>query len=214
MKILFFIFDYIYAIYVKIVSTLHSTPKHSLDLKKPTIIFIPGVYENWFYFRHLARELRKTHNIIYSDALFRSKSISEDSQTIADYIYKNNLDNVTLISHSSGGLTAIKCMVLNRDILKTIAIAAPFSGVLNGHLVRTKKVQELLPNSPEINYIHATNKDVYKKIVSIYPAYDNQVWSTKGSALPNAQNIKLSAQGHHLILKSSKLIHAVRNLMD
>lgn len=214
LNLIYTFFDYIYAVYIKIMSSIYTIPTHPFDPKKPTVIFIPGVYENWYFFRHLAKVLQETYNILYGEVIYRPKSIREDARAIADYIHKNNLTNVTLVGHSSGGLTAIKCMSFNDTITQTIAIATPFFGVKNGHVVRTKKVRELLPSSSEIKSMNSISKSVYKKVVSVYPAYDNQVWSSRGSVVPYAQNIELSARGHHLILRSRELAATVHKLID
>ena len=214
MKLLISIHDYSYAAFLKICSYFHKyeTTAHSGDL--PTVILIPGVYENWFYFRKIRTYLLKRgYNIINADSLYRSKSIAEDANALSSYINDNLFENVILVGHSSGGITALKCLKNNDRIKKVIAIAVPFSGVKNGHFLRTTRVRELLPNSDEVKDIKLLPTDLLNKVVSIYPTYDNQIWSKSGSLLDSVESIRLKSNGHHLILKSDELLDTLSRVI-
>ena len=214
MKLLISIYDYCYAVLLKICSYFHKYEMTTFNPDLPTVIIVPGVYENWFYFRTIRTYLLKRgYNIINADSLYRSKSIAEDANALSSYINDNSFENVILIGHSSGGITALKCLKNNDRIKKVIAIAVPFSGVKNGHFLRTTRVRELLPNSDEIKNIKIFPTELRNKAISIYPTYDNQIWSKSGSLLEGVKSIKLKSNGHHLILKSDELLDAISRVL-
>lgn len=215
-KLFVAIHDYSYALYLKIYSYFQRTPHtEAIQNNLPTIILVPGVYENWFYFSHLQTALKRAgYQIIHWDLVTKSRSISEDSQTLSEFVEANGLRNVVLVGHSSGGLTALYALNLNPDRFKqVIAIAAPFAGVSNGRILRTKLVRELLPSSQHIRDVKSLSKSILPKVSSVYPEYDNQVWSKEGSVLKRANNYRLNTQGHHLILKGDELIKLVLKLV-
>lgn len=208
--------DYSYAVYLKVYSCFRRAPHvGAIRSGVPTIIFIPGVYENWIHFSHLKVALQKTgYQMIHWDLFASNRSIVEGSRALAEFVHTNNLKDVVLIGHSSGGLTALAALKLRPDLFKqVIAIATPFSGVTNGRLLRTKLVRELLPTSDHIKNVKSSPKSVLKKVVSVYPEYDNQIWSKEGSILDDANNYRLKTRGHHLVLKSDELAEAVEKLI-
>ena len=114
-----------------------------------------------------------------------------------------------MIGHSSGGLTATRCLMKSKNISKVITIATPFHGVANGRLLRTKLVRELLPSSEVIKCFSNLDSQILMKITSLYPRYDNQIWNDKASILNGARNVRVAANGHHLILRSKSLQNAI-----
>lgn len=215
MNVFIFITDYSYAAWLKLCSYFYRNEKDVNNENLPAVILVPGVYENWFYFRKIQSLLiRHGYNVIIADSIYQSESLEKDSEALSTYIYRNSLENVTLIGHSSGGITALKTLSKNRSINKIIAIAAPFSGVNNGHFLRTVFVRELLPNAHEILEIKALPKALLEKVISIYPAYDNQIWSKSGSILDGAKNVQLKSKGHHLILNSDELMVELLSVLN
>ena len=79
--------------------------------------------------------------------------------------------------------------------------------------MRTGIVRELLPNTHEIAGIKVLPKEILKKVISIYPAYDNQIWSKSGSVLEGAKNVQLKSNGHHLILTSDELMAEIVSVL-
>lgn len=214
MRILIFIVDYFYAAWLKLNSYFYRNEKLASNTNLPTVILVPGVYENWYYFRSMKQLLLlRGYNVINADSIYQSESLEKDSDALASYVHGNSHYDVTLIGHSSGGITALKTLSKNSNIIKVIAIAAPFSGVSNGHFLRTGIVRELLPNSHEIAGINKLPKEILKKVISIYPAYDNQIWSKSGSVLEGAKNVQLKSKGHHLILNSDELMVKIESVL-
>lgn len=210
MKLTILAIDYLYALYLKLVSYF-IRPRHYIEgIESPsgTVILIPGVYENGFYFSKLSRRLEDAgYAVINAELLTGQQPVVASAKCINSYINDKGLKNVILIGHSSGGLIAVACLDLNRQVIKkAIAIAAPFSGVYNGHLLRTKLVKELLPSSELILSINKLSQSpMQSKVISIFPRFDNQVWHHQGSKFAGATNIELTASGHHLVLNSHEL---------
>ena len=210
MKLIILAIDYLYALYLKLVSSFVRNRHDNEVVKSPsgTVILIPGVYENGFYFSRLSRRLKDAgYAVVNAELLTGRRAVVASSKCINSYINDKGLKDVILIGHSSGGLIAIACLDLNHQaIRKAIAIAAPFSGVYNGHLLSTKLVKELLPNSELILYINRLSQSLRQsKVISIFPRFDNQIWHHQGSTFAGATNIELTASGHHLVLKSQEL---------
>ena len=132
MRILIFIVDYFYAAWLKLNSYFYRNEKLVTNANLPTVILVPGVYENWYYFRRMKQLLLlRGYNVINADSIYQSESLEKDSDALSSYVNGNSLYDVTLIGHSSGGITALKSLSKNSSINKIIAIAAPFSGVSN-----------------------------------------------------------------------------------
>ncbi len=210
MKPLVFIADYIYALWLLFRSRLSTAQPSTNQGNNGLVILLPGVYENWYYFRRLKHSL-VTHGfaVLHADDIYKGISIAEDSKALSNFIKDHSLENVSLIGHSSGGLTAVSCLQTAPAIKRVVAIATPFSGVANGHIVRTSKVRELMPGSDTITSVEVLSPNLANKVISIYPSYDNQIWSKSGSILKGAKNIRLNAKGHHLILRSDGLAKTV-----
>lgn len=208
MKPIIFIADYIYASYLKLASIFlvgdHHDSASSHDEK--IIILIPGVYENRFYFRKICSVLKKyNYSIVEVDHLLKHRSLQDDAKRIVNLLNKNKYKSVSIVGHSSGGIVGALILRESNKVSKVIAIATPFSGVLNGHLLRTKVVRELLPGSDTLKLINELPHNKLMRMVSISPSYDNQVWSKKGSLLKGAKNVCINAKGHHLVLASNEL---------
>ena len=212
MKVLIAVADYAYAAYLKVASYLTKQPQHrgSNIQNNQTVLLIPGVYENWYFFRRLQVGLERLgHRVVNTEKLVNSTSVLVDGGKLAKYLETNNIKSAILVGHSSGGLIALRTLQLSDRVEKVITIAAPFHGVTNGKLLRTKLVKELLPESEVFIELRKISQDKRRKVVSFYPSYDNQVWSKKGSILNGAKNTMLKSRGHHLILRSRELTSAV-----
>lgn len=213
---LIFFADYTYAVALQLISRLRRLPANQpIRDEKHTLIFIPGMYENRFYFSTLVKNLdSRNYNLVYADTLVRMKgSILEQSEKINSIIIQHNLKHVTLIGHSSGGLVGVYCLAKNSHIVQLISIATPFSGVHNGHLVRSQIAKELLPNSATMTELKQLYSRHASRIISVFPRYDNQVWNKKGSRLKGAKNIQLDSRGHHLILRDVELSRIIQKLI-
>ena len=210
MNLLITIIDYAYAALLKIKSFFINEIELDNSKKLRSAIIIPGVYETPIYFKSISSTLAENYNIIHSDSIYgKGGSIDENARSIAKYIDKSKLSDVLVVGHSSGGLVAVKALGITTKISSVITIATPFHGVQNGHLLRTKLVRELLPTSDIVKSMANLPHSSLRKITSMYPSFDNQVWSKEGSILRGAKNIKVNAKGHHRILRRSALQKAI-----
>ncbi len=128
------------------------------------------------------------------------------------------MKNVILITHSKGGIIGKYLLVHeNQDnaIKGMVAIASPFSGTRLVDVLPVKLYRELSPESPIIKDLNA-HKEVNNKIISIFPCFDNHVWSQKGSNLEGAKNIQIEVCGHTKILFTKileeKVLESVKEL--
>ena len=203
--------DYCYAASLRIASYFVKTHDNDFKPELSTVVIIPGVYETSLYFNDISKAISATHNVVHAESIYgKSRDIDQDALSISDYITGHGLTGVVLIGHSSGGLTAVKSLNHCADrVSKVITIATPYHGVKNGHLLRTKIVRELLPGSRVIKSMTNLKGSIMGKVVSLYPSFDNQVWSKRGSYIEGAKNVRVRAKGHHLILRSRALRQAV-----
>ena len=218
MKVIIGFLDYCYAAILKVASFFVRQNPTRLNPDLRTVIVVPGVYETSLYFRNLSKTLQDNYNVVHAQAIYGHKKnmgIQSTAKHISEYIDCKKLTEVVLVGHSSGGLVAVKTLTLNDSrIAKVITIAAPFHGVLNGHLLRTKIVRELLPSSTLIKSFSTLPESILSKVTSIYPSFDNQVWSKRGSYLEGAQNMRLNTKGHHLILRSDELSRTIAKALS
>ena len=210
MKLVITILDYSYAAALKIVSCFSKKPHINNKPGRPNIILIPGVYESHYHFKKVSDTLSSGFNIIHTSSIYnKSRGVNYDADAINTYINDKKLSNVIMIGHSSGGLTATRCLMRSKNISRVITIATPFHGVANGRLLRTKLVRELLPSSEVIKCFSNLDSQILMKITSLYPRYDNQIWNDKAPILNGARNVRVAANGHHLILRSKSLQNAI-----
>ena len=96
-----------------------------------------------------------------------------------------------------------------------IAIAAPFSGSDIATEVATlfsfESVQALTPQSPAVQRF-AEYKEIYGRIVSIYPEKDTLI--PNGSRLEGAENFMVPVKGHHRILTDRRVIKIIKEKLE
>lgn len=144
-------------------------------------------------------------------------NLPSSAKIVSDFIEEHDLKNVILVTHSKGGLIArylIEYTSAKNKVKGIVAVAAPFSGSPLPKFISQKAFLELLPNSPVIKKLQK-NKEPNKKIVSIFPFYDNHIWSKEGSWLEKArENIKVNVAGHHKILSDKKVIELIKKIVN
>lgn len=130
------------------------------------------------------------------------KHLAKNAMRIRQLIEQHDIKNVILVAYSKGGLIGKYLMLHcnNDDRIKgMVAIATPFSGTSLVKLIPLDPFQELDNDS---RIIHDLQREtaVNRKIISIYPKYDNEVMSDKGSFLEGAENFQMNVSGHHKVL--------------
>jgi len=190
---------------------------HIVEGKVP-VILIQGIAQKWGFLKNVGDEVSlKGHPVyIVPELGYNFNDIPTSAQIIRTLIDQNNLHDVLLIGHSKGGLIGKYLLVhKNEDnrIKGLIAIATPFSGSNSGFIFPFKSYRELTPQSGIIKDLNSQT-DVNKKIISMYPKFDNFIWSKAGSFLPGATNVEIDDYGHNKILFNKKLISQIESLIS
>lgn len=171
---------------------------------KHPIIFLSGLTLRWGFLKHLADTLSHDDYPVYvvPDLKNSILAIPACAEKVNEIIDKNNLKDVTIVGFSKGGLIGKYLLAhFNSDerIKKVIAIATPFSGTSLARFFPIKSFMEVGAKAKIIKDL-TQHKNINKKIISIYPSFDNHVWPQGGSFLPGAKNIELKVKGHHRII--------------
>lgn len=200
--------DYLHAIRGQSNAILvRKPPRHYLDHVTPErspVVLIPGIFETWNVLRPLADTLSlEGHPIYVIEHLgYNTTSIARSAQLIRDLIDEKKLKDVVLLAHSKGGLVGKYVLAFfNQDnkVRRLIAIATPFEGTRIIKYLPQKSAKELGPDS-EIVKLLLEEKEVNKKVVSIFALGDNHVWPVSSCHLEGAENIEIKVNGHHKIL--------------
>ena len=213
-KTLIWIKDYAYLLYIETIMYLIQNPPENFlgypPKKKTPIVIIPGVFGRWTFLIPIANYMSLMGYPVYIVPKLgdNTKDIKASASLVREVIEKNNLKNAVIVAHSKGGLIG-KYVLLHENhdsrVSGVIAIATPFHGSSIGNFFPHQAVAELKPESEIIKYLDE-HSEVNKKIVSIMPSYDNQVWHKAGSLLEGAlANIRVEHAGHHLVLGDKKV---------
>lgn len=193
-------------------------PAHYLDYvleDKAPVIMLPGVFSRWGFSKTLTDHLSREGHPVYVVPKLGNNlwDIPTSADIVREIIDENALTGVILVAHSKGGLIG-KYLMAHEDpdhrIKGLIAIGTPFHGSRVVRPFPIRALQELRPESEVIDRL-AKETDHDRSIISIYPAYDNNVWHEKGSRLDGAlENIEIPLVGHHIVLEDPRTWKAVR----
>lgn len=221
-KLAHWVVDYGYMIHGAAVSLIHtSPPKHYLGHRiagKVPVVIIPGIFEKWGTMKKIADAVSLLGHPVYiipslGHNLF---DIPKSSALVRDIIEKENLKNSILIAHSKGGLIGKYFLIHHNSdsrALGMISIATPYSGSGIVKLMPVRPIRELHSESNIIRELKSHTK-VNAKIVSIFPVFDNHVWSEEGSYLEGAKNIEVSVHGHHKIMYDIDVINTIKDQVE
>lgn len=172
------------------------------------LIFVSGVLGTWIYVEKLLGKLNSFgFRIIIIPQLERGlKSIEQSCKILEDFLITHNIEKVTMIGHSKGGLILKYFLDHSKEsprVDQAYCLCSPFKGTVWGYLTffnlyefaLNSRIVKTLDNKTENN----------KKIVSIFPKFDNAILPVGNSYLRGAQNLKLNVIGHTLILDSQEL---------
>jgi esterase/lipase len=185
-------------------------PKNWLQGDKKDIILLHGYRENWIFLEKIGNFLsNKGYKIHVPKRLgISTASIVTNANTLESYIRENNLKNIILVSHSKGGLIAkhfLDHSKYSKNIEKVISIATPYRGTYFSFLIGNIEL------SPISKIIKAINRDKSscKKIINIYPSFDNHVIPNRNLLLESAKNIKVEVVGHTKILENPQTLETI-----
>src|SRR5438270_6102435 len=129
----------------------HFSPNNWAKGTVGDVILLPGFGETWFFMEKIGNHLNslgfKVHVI---RSLARNTApVEKLSDIIEHYLVENNLNGVTLVAHSKGGLVARYLLALSpaKDrINRTITIASPHHGTSRANL-KVLNLHQLVPDS-------------------------------------------------------------------
>lgn len=193
------------------------------------VILIPGLLEKWGFMKNLGDFLSARGHPVYvvpelgynitgipsaakTVRFFllhilpgRTQSIPDlfkTSQHIRNLIDRHGLGQVIFIAHSKGGLIGKYYLIHHNNdhrVKGMIAIATPFTGSSLARLVPHDSFRELTSGQTILHDLES-NKAVNQQIISVFPSFDNHIWSKDASYLEGALNIRLDIKGHHKVL--------------
>lgn len=136
-------------------------------------------------------------------------SFYQSAKKLDEFIKKNNLEQITLVGISSGGISAlIYFQELEgwKNVNNLITIGTPFRGTLAAlPLSVIKACREILPWSVTVQKIKSTQIEQFQKVVCIVAKVDELVprWS---STLPKTNTEVINVIGHnalHLVCRDT-----------
>ncbi len=206
---------------------------------KVPVIIIPGILMRWGSMKKIADKISLTGHPVYvindlkynlfdiptSARIVRASvihalpglghiipNLPSGAEKISELVNKHNLRDVVLVAHSKGGLIGKYVLAHNNNDNRfkgMVAIAAPFHGSALAKLIPRHSFKELREDSKIILDLEE-HTDINHKIISIYPEFDNHVWSEKSSHLENArENCQINIHGHHKVLFDKQVIDKV-----
>lgn len=191
-------------------------PAHWSLGDKGNIILVPGLHETYHFLYKIADHLNA---LGYKIHLIENFDPNEKVELLAKKLEKEilnvNMDNIILLSHSKGGLTAkyfLDKSICSEKVKLSISIAIPYGGSIFGYLP-FHSMGELSPSSTLITQL-SKDKNNLAKIYNFYPKFDNHIIPNKNLILDGAKNIVIDINGHTRILESELLLKEIVEILS
>jgi triacylglycerol lipase len=178
--------------------------------EKLPVILLPGLLENWQFLKKVADSLSDAGHDIYTiPKLGLNKLNLESADHIIDFfISSHKIPDAIIVAHSKGGIEGGEILKHYPNI-RMIAIATPFNGSTMADHVPFRSFKEMSLRNETIIRL-GLDEGIKKRVLSIYPEFDNHIPNKDGSRLRGADGIQLDGvYGHHKILESPELIRTV-----
>ena len=174
---------------------------------KDPVVILPGVFETWHYLRPVAEALNAAGHPVHVVATLgvNHRPIPESARRAWERIRELDLEHVTIVAHSKGGLIGKHLLAHEDDegrIDRLVAIASPFSGSRMAYYALPRAMREFRPDHPVIAQL-LTQEQVNARITSIAPEWDPHI--PESSRLPGARNVTVPVVGHFRILLDPRL---------
>jgi len=184
-----------------------AVPARFAEGTKNPVVLVPGVYETWHYLRPVAEALNAAgHPVHIVDALgFNRRPIPTSARIVWRRIRELDLDRVTIVAHSKGGLIGKHVLAFDDvegRVVRVVAIATPFAGSRMASYAPPGALREFRPDGALIAELRS-DAETNAFITSIAPAHDPHI--PDGSHLPGARNVTLPVVGHFRILHDPQL---------
>ena len=179
---------------------------------KGTFVFIPGFMDTWGPFKKLGNVLNKNgFKIIFLDNVNTFAKIETIADQSASVLKSNSLQNFYLIGHSKGGLTTKYLLdnypEINKKCIKAFTVSTPWNGTVFAK-IKLLNFYQLVPYSKFLQQCSITTESC-KKIINIYPKFDNSVVPNNFLILEGVKNIKTKDVGHTNVLSSKELLNII-----
>lgn len=180
------------------------------------VLLLPGVYETWQFLLPVGERLHALGHPVHVpvDFGFNLRSIPESAALAQSLIEERDLNDVTVVAHSKGGLIAKQMMVTEDIVLgrisRLIAINTPFGGSSHARFALRRALREFSPTAPTITTLQREIL-VNARIISIFSERDPVI--PDGSWLSGAENIQIPVAGHFRILSSPLLFTAIERVI-
>lgn len=211
------VLDYAYVGGSRVGNFVHGTAPDALLAGTGTpVLLIPGVYEPWRYLLTIGSRLNALGHPVHTlPALgYNLAPIAETAALAQRYLEDHDLEHVTIVGHSKGGIVGKHMMTaddVHHRIDRMVAITTPFSGSTRAKYVPVRTIRPFLPGDTLLSAL-AANREINSRITSIYSVTDQVI--PNGSALEGAINIQLPVVGHFRLLSDPRVVDAVVAAID
>lgn len=207
--------DYLYAARSQLRSLDHRTPSSIFRSgHRPPVLVLPGVYEPWRFMLPLIRTLHDDgHPVHIVDPLRNNRRpIADGARLVSRYLSAQNLDDVTIVAHSKGGLIGKHVLAFEtggRRVRSMVAIATPFGGSSLARYQLSPTLRSFSPRNAALQKL-GTEQKVNERIVSVFARFDPHI--PEGSELELARNVRINTGGHFRILAHPDTLKIVREV--
>jgi triacylglycerol lipase len=180
------------------------------------VLLIPGIYEKWQFLKPIADDLRQAgHPVHVVEPLgYNRGAVARMAELVSGYLSAADLQNVTIVAHSKGGLIGKYAMTMPGAagrIARMVAINTPFSGSVYARFFLVPSIRAFSPSNGALRSL-AAELSVNHRITSVYSTFDPHI--PGGSELPGAENIELDLMGHFRIIGDSKVLEVIRSVLS
>ncbi len=180
------------------------------------VLLIPGIYEKWQFLKPIADDLRQAgHPVHVVEPLgYTRGAVARMAELVSGYLSAADLQNVTIVAHSKGGLIGKYAMTMPGAagrIARMVAINTPFSGSVYARFFLVPSIRAFSPSNGALRSL-AAELSVNHRITSVYSTFDPHI--PGGSELPGAENIELDLMGHFRIIGDSKVLEVIRSVLS
>lgn len=176
-------------------------PEQPYDKEKPTIVIVGTWFnENIFHYQWVHYLQRKGFQVYLVNFPIYKNRFEEHAKNLKAYIEKKQLQDVTLVGISSGGVTCLLFLEQLNGWKRTkhfIALGSPFFGTpLAVGLAWMGAGRELLPTSTFVKKMRHMPLSYSSRVVCLQAQVDQLVpaWS---SLLPNTKRYVIPVVGHN-----------------
>jgi pimeloyl-ACP methyl ester carboxylesterase len=187
-------------------------PRAFLSGDGAPVLIIPGVYESWRFLLPLIRDLHgRGHPVHVVDPLRNNRvPVTAGAELVEEYLAARDLERVTVVAHSKGGLIGKHIMAFgagSQRIRAMVAVAAPFGGSRYARYLLSPVLRSFSPRDVTLQRL-AGDARANARIVSVFARFDPHI--PEGSELMGARNVRVETGGHFRILTHPSAVAEIR----